>query len=82
MEPTFLQNAWFLLIGFLIAVAKSALGMGRYVFACWPGLALTACGAYSIAAGVLLAVLASFYRSWAASRMAPMEAMRVDSTRL
>jgi len=31
-----------------------------------------------VGAGVLLAVMASVYPSWAASRMAPMDAMRIE----
>ena len=36
------------------------------------------CALFSLAAGVLLAALASIQPSWSASRMAPMEAMRVE----
>jgi len=65
-------------LGFLIAMTKNAVILGTYMFANWPGLSLAANGLFSLAAGVLLAVLASVYPSWAASRMAPMEAMRIE----
>lgn len=67
-----------MVIGFAIALAKSAIGLGSYVFAYWPGQALGVSAVASLATGVLLAVLASVYPSWAASRMVPMEAMRVE----
>ncbi len=67
-----------MLIGFVIALLKNALLYGHYVVAYWPGLELGAGALFSLAVGVVLAVLASIYPSWAASRMAPMEAMRVE----
>lgn len=67
-----------MVIGFAIALAKSAIGLGSYVFAYWPGQDLGVSAVASLAAGVLLAVLASMYPSWAASRMVPMEAMRIE----
>jgi hypothetical protein len=67
-----------MLIGFVIATLKSGISFGSYVFTYWPGGGLLASAAGSLAAGVVLAILASIYPSWAASRMAPMEAMRVE----
>jgi hypothetical protein len=67
-----------MLIGFVIALGKNSLSFGSYVFARWPWQDLCVSGAVSLAAGILLAVLASIYPSWAASRMVPMEAMRVE----
>lgn len=67
-----------MVIGFLIAVVKNSASYGSYLFAYWPGMGLAGNGAVSLAAGVLLAVLASVYPSLAASRMAPMDAMRIE----
>lgn len=64
--------------GGLAAHVKGALVFGRHLFACWPGLPLLAAAACALLAGLLLAILASIYPSWLASRMAPMEAMRVE----
>lgn len=65
-------------IGFLIAFLRNGLALGTHLFAYWPGLDLVLCGVFSLVAGVLLAVLASIQPSWSASRMAPMEAMRIE----
>jgi len=66
------------LIGFLIAFVRNAVALGGHLFAYWPAFDLLACGLFSLAVGVLLAVLASIHPSWSASRMAPMEAMRIE----
>ncbi len=67
-----------MIIGFAIAVAKNGASFGSTLFAYWPGVYLLSSAGVSMAAGVLLAVLASIYPSWTASRMVPMEAMRVE----
>ena len=67
-----------MLIGFLIALIKNMAAFGAYIFTYWSSGSLALSGLLSVSAGVLLAVLASVYPSWAASRMAPMEAMRVE----
>ena len=67
-----------MVIGFVAAVAKESAILGATVFAAWPGWALCGAGAIALGAGVLLSVSASVYPAWAASRMAPMEAMRVE----
>ena len=67
-----------MIIGFMIATFKNGIIFGSYVFTYWPGLGLLVSGIISIAVGVLLAVMASIYPSWAASRMAPMDAMRIE----
>ncbi len=66
------------LIGFVIAFLRSVMMYGGFIFTYWPGLSLLVCGAFSVLVGILLAVLASVQPSWSASRMAPMEAMRVE----
>jgi hypothetical protein len=67
-----------MMIGFAIAVAKNSASFGATLFTYWPGGYLLSSAGVSMAAGVLLAVLASIYPSWSASRMVPMEAMRVE----
>lgn len=66
------------LIGFALSLLKSSLVFGTHVFAHFPSLGVASCAAISLAAGVALSMLASIYPSWSASRMAPMEAMRVE----
>ncbi len=66
------------LIGFTAALIKQGVALGGVVVAAWPGEALGVSAVAAMGAGILLAVLASVYPSWAASRMAPMEAMRVE----
>jgi len=67
-----------MLIGFAIALVKDTLAFRSYVFAYWPMGSVLLGVAISMAAGVFLAMLASIYPAWAASRMQPMEAMRVE----
>jgi len=67
-----------MIIGFVIVLVKNAGSFGSYLFTYWPGQDIIINGAVSVAAGIVLAVLASVYPSWAASRMVPMEAMRVE----
>ena len=67
-----------MLAGFVIAAFKNALSFGGYLFAYWPGIDLMLIAFFSLSTGVVLAVLASIYPAWAASRMAPMDAMRVE----
>ena len=66
------------ILGFLIAFLRDAGICGSYLFAYWPGVEILLSGAFSLLVGVLLAVLASVQPSWSASRMAPMEAMRIE----
>lgn len=65
-------------IGFVIAALRGLTSFGYHLTLYWPGLDLVGCAVVSIFAGVLLAILASIQPSWSASRMAPMEAMRVE----
>jgi hypothetical protein len=67
-----------MLIGFAIALVKNTGSFGSAIFRSWAGGELALCAGLSLAAGVVLAVLASIYPSLAASRMAPMDAMRVE----
>ncbi|MBN2712737.1 MAG: ABC transporter permease [Planctomycetes bacterium] len=65
-------------IGLLLAVIKNGLQLGTYMFADIPVANLGLCAFLSVMIGIVLAAIASLYPSWAASRMAPMEAMRIE----
>ena len=65
-------------LGFVIAFIRDLGVCGGYLFTYWPGAALILSALFSLVIGVLLAVLASVQPSWSASRMAPMEAMRIE----
>ena len=65
-------------LGFLIAFLRDAGVCGSYLFTYWPGAAILLSALFSLLVGVLLAVFASVQPSWSASRMAPMEAMRIE----
>ena len=65
-------------LGFAISTVRSAAAFGGHLWAAFPAGDIALCALFSLAAGVLLAALASIQPSWAASRMAPMEAMRVE----
>lgn len=67
-----------MLIGFLLSLLKGSFQFGSFMFSYFPGWGILVCGCISISIGVVLAALASMYPSWQASRMAPMEAMRVE----
>ena len=65
-------------IGLILAFVKNTFVFGTYVFAYFPWLSLLASCFVSLFAGMILAMIASVYPSWTASRMAPMEAMRIE----
>ena len=65
-------------LGFAIAFLRDVGICGGYLFTYWPGVELLLSAVFSLVVGVLLAVLASVQPSWSASRMAPMEAMRIE----
>ncbi len=67
-----------MIIGFLAALTKGTVILGGTLFVAWPGYELCVAGTLAAGAGILLSVLASMYPAWAASRMAPMDAMRVE----
>ena len=67
-----------MVIGLLLSILKAVLGIGPHVLAGFPFFGVIVCAFASMAAGVALSMLASIYPSWKASRMAPMEAMRVE----
>ena len=74
----FIGGAVGVILGFLIAFLRDMGVCGSYLFTYWPGPALLLSAVFSLIVGVLLAVLASVQPSWSASRMAPMEAMRIE----
>ena len=65
-------------IGLTLASLKDGATFGAYLLTYFPLLDLLLCSVLALLAGMALATLASLYPSWAASRMAPMEAMRVE----
>ena len=67
-----------MLVGLLLSLAKGGWFFGGHLVWYFPAFGLLLCGLACIVAGLLLATLASIYPSWLASRMAPMEAMRVE----
>ena len=67
-----------MLLGLLLALIKDTASFGGHLWASLPVADLAVCGLGCIVAGVVLATLASIYPSWLASRMAPMDAMRLE----
>ncbi|MFW5828832.1 MAG: ABC transporter permease [Planctomycetota bacterium] len=67
-----------MVIGFLLTFGKLLLLYGSYPLFYFPGQTLLLCAGISLLSGILLSVFASIYPSYSASRMAPMEAMRVE----
>jgi len=67
-----------MLIGFLLTFGKLLLLYGAYPLYYFPLGAVLLCAVVSLVSGVVLSMLASIYPSYSASRMAPMEAMRVE----
>ncbi len=65
-------------VGFLIAVGKTMISFGWDTFTNFPVGGVFLSALISFCCGVALSILASIYPSWAASRMAPMEAMRIE----
>lgn len=65
-------------VGFLISVVRCSILYGAHLWTYFPGVDIIFSALFSLAAGILLAALASIQPSWSASRMAPMEAMRVE----
>jgi hypothetical protein len=66
------------LLGLLLAVIRCGSAFGWYTSLYFPVLDVLKNIGVSTAAGMLLAMLAAVYPAWVASRMAPMEAMRVE----
>lgn len=67
-----------MVIGLTLSLLKNSMLLGGYVYRYFPVGSLALSSLLAIAAGVILSMAASVYPSWAASRMAPMEAMRIE----
>jgi hypothetical protein len=67
-----------LVLGMLLTVARGMAGYGGFFFESTPGLILVTAFAFSFVTGLALAALAVVGPAWVASRLAPMEAMRVE----
>ncbi len=67
-----------MVLGLVLSLLKGGWLYGGHLLWYMPWLGLAVAGALCVLAGLLLATLASVYPSWKASRMAPMEAMRVE----
>jgi hypothetical protein len=65
-------------LGLILAVLRCAGSYGFYTSHYFPVLDVLRNSGISTGAGMLLAMLAAVYPAWVASRMAPMEAMRVE----
>lgn len=65
-------------VGLLLGVVRSWVEFGLLAFSQLPGWTLLGCIGGSLVSGVLLAALAAVYPAFVASRMAPMEAMRME----
>lgn len=65
-------------LGFIIGVARMWVGYGNWIWMDFPTVSLLGAAAVSILCGLGLATLAAIYPAFMASRMPPMEAMRVE----
>ncbi len=65
-------------MGLLLSLFKEFMAFGRYAFLFFPGTHVLVGIFGALALGMFIAMLAALYPSWVASRMAPMEAMRVE----
>ncbi len=66
------------ILGLILAVMRCGAAYGFYTSSYFPFVDVLKNSGVSTAAGMLLAMLAAVYPAWVASRMAPMEAMRVE----
>ncbi|MBD3390580.1 MAG: FtsX-like permease family protein [Chitinivibrionales bacterium] len=65
-------------IGLFLAMLRGAGSFGGLVFEALPVVDLMAIGGLSFVTGIIVAAVAATWPSWAAARLAPMEAMRVE----
>jgi len=66
------------LIGFVIGLLRMTVGYGGWVYSSFPVGDLLIAAGISVLTGLALATLAAIYPAWMASRMPPMEAMRIE----
>lgn len=71
-------GAFGMLIGLALSFVKNYLILGSFMVANLDYAGVCLAGVASLIAGVVLSMLASLYPAWSASRMAPMEAMRIE----
>lgn len=67
-----------MVIGLVLSFAKNYVIFGNFMVSNINVADVLMAGIFSLLAGVLLSMIASLYPSWSASRMAPMEAMRIE----
>lgn len=67
-----------MLVGLIVACIKNFIQLGTPTLTYFPFSHVMVCSLTAIVCGIILAMLAAIYPSWSASRMAPMEAMRVE----
>jgi hypothetical protein len=67
-----------MLIGAVLTTIKCAFVFGSYLTTYFPWLGVLVSGGLCVLTGIVLSTLASIYPSWSASRMAPMDAMRIE----
>ena len=66
------------LVGGVLALLRMVLNYGALSFEAVPGLDLLTVAGLSMATGMILAAVAAIGPAWVASRLAPMEAMRIE----
>jgi ABC-type antimicrobial peptide transport system permease subunit len=66
------------IMGFLLSLLKEFMAFGRYTFLYFPAMNVLQGAGGALVIGMFIATVAALYPSWVASRMAPMEAMRVE----
>ena len=67
-----------MVIGLLLTLLKSSWFYGMHLVWYFPAINIAIAAVICVVIGLLLATFASIYPSWMASRMAPMEAMRIE----
>jgi len=67
-----------IVLGFLIVLVRLLVGYGGLVFVHFPWADMALTFVIGFCCSLVLAIVAAIYPAWVASRMAPMEAMRVD----
>ena len=67
-----------LIIGLILSVIKNLFIFGKFLISYFPIKLILANCLFALSAGILLSIFAAIYPSWSASRMVPMEAMRVE----
>lgn len=67
-----------MIVGLVVAILKNLIQLGTPTLTYFPTFHVFVCAITAVICGIVLAMLAAIYPSWSASRMAPMEAMRVE----